>query len=989
MKVIEIKNISKRYKIVSGRRLLVKTLFFDWFKGRQEKDLWALKNINFEVNNGEAIGIIGENGSGKTTLLRILSGVTIPTTGVIKTKGRVSSLLELGAGFHPDLTGRENIYLNGSILGLKRKGIDEKFEEIVEFSGLKEFIDTPLKNYSSGMYLRLGFAVAMSVSPDILLIDEVLSVGDETFQKECIKKIKEFKDAGKTIIFVSHDLDMVLNLCDRVFLLSHGEILQYGKPADVVQFYLDTVGKKGVAILKKSPLDVIFNQGKFSLYWQGRKITKGLGGFSSILSAKRWYNSTQAEWQIKSKEQNKLVVQGKWLRLPVIQIWELDISKNSSLCWQVKTEAEQEDLCEEEQINLMLSDGYQEWFVDKRKENFPQIQINSTVWEDVLFQEPVVKSVSVRAGDLVQNPTLPSICFETQDKDSKDVIKLFNSDYQASARVLQCSNRGFQDRHDTLNVEMTFGLPDLENYIERKYEQKIKEIISNEKELSCIFENNRLRVFWRGRELPEDYFLVKRYIENKLETRRREEEERKRQEEERKRQEEERKRQELEKRTLQKDSLKLIFEDGRVRLFWKDIELTKGAGLYTSIYYLSRWYLSTDGTWTVEKPSSNQLIAKGSFKELSLSQTWSFNLQDGNLVSFEIKTISLSENKPQESQFNIALSDAYSNYFTPQENGNFPNINEEDKYWHGILKGNWRPKTIAIKDSKDIFPNLALESTRESTSLKLYNADYQLKARILQLTDFNHNFLTKLLINIKNIEKYLNSFITLEEQTKLCELKRHTLRRGPLKLIFEDGKTKISWRGVELTKGFHAYSSLYSNDKWFDSFNAKWGFKKLGNDMLIAEGRLNLLPITQVWKLSIEEFKVITWDIDIISSEDISLEQGRINLMLSDTYKEWFISDRKRGFFPEIIYNEWIDILDRNITGNSVGVKSAQSISGFLPHIVLKSQPTEMDLVRVTNTDFHLNARVIQFLRLEPKQKILFSPGRYQYLSCKIYINEK
>jgi ABC-type polysaccharide/polyol phosphate transport system ATPase subunit len=201
----------------------------------------ALRDVTFAVDRGEAFGIIGRNGSGKSTLLKIISGILKPTEGRVAVHGRVAALIELGAGFHPEITGRENIYINGIMLGLTRKEIEQRFDRIVEFSGIGEFLDQPVKTYSSGMYVRLGFAVAVHVDPDVLLIDEVLSVGDEEFSQKCVAKIQEMKYRGVTLIFVTHQLDQVRNLCDRALWLDHGEPVAIGDPLRVVDAYLQRV----------------------------------------------------------------------------------------------------------------------------------------------------------------------------------------------------------------------------------------------------------------------------------------------------------------------------------------------------------------------------------------------------------------------------------------------------------------------------------------------------------------------------------------------------------------------------------------------------------------------------------------------------------------------------------------------------------------------------------------------------------------------------
>src|SRR5205807_6124546 len=200
-------------------------------------DVWALRDVSFSVDPGNAIGLVGRNGSGKTTLLRLLSGIVKPTSGRVTVGGRIGSLLELGAGFHPDLTGRENVYLNGSIHGLRRTAIREKLDEIVAFAGLEDFIDLPVRTYSSGMYMRLGFAIAAHIEADVLLLDEVFAVGDEQFQRKCFGKIFEFKQRGGTIVFVSHDASAVERLCDRAILLRDGLVAFDGPTHDAIVRY--------------------------------------------------------------------------------------------------------------------------------------------------------------------------------------------------------------------------------------------------------------------------------------------------------------------------------------------------------------------------------------------------------------------------------------------------------------------------------------------------------------------------------------------------------------------------------------------------------------------------------------------------------------------------------------------------------------------------------------------------------------------------------
>jgi lipopolysaccharide transport system ATP-binding protein len=242
--ILEIQGISKKFRIKHefqepylSLRDAITTVFK---KKTSTEEFWALKDITFNVLQGESIGIIGKNGAGKSTLLKILSKITPPTQGKIISRGRIASLLEVGTGFHPELTGRENVFLNGSILGMKRNEITNKFDEIVDFSGVEKFLDTPLKHYSSGMQLRLAFAVAAFLEPEILVIDEVLSVGDAEFQKKCLGKMGEIsKNGSRSILFVSHNLSAVQLLCNNSVYLKKGEIVSIGQSQDIIKKYLD------------------------------------------------------------------------------------------------------------------------------------------------------------------------------------------------------------------------------------------------------------------------------------------------------------------------------------------------------------------------------------------------------------------------------------------------------------------------------------------------------------------------------------------------------------------------------------------------------------------------------------------------------------------------------------------------------------------------------------------------------------------------------
>ena len=298
---ISVEHVSKTYRLgMIGGATLQEDLSRWWAKVRHKPDpllkvgqehharligqeFWALDDVSFTVAQGEVLGIIGRNGAGKSTLLKILSQVTAPTSGRIRIKGRVASLLEVGTGFHPELTGRENIFLNGAIMGMTKAEIRRKLDEIIAFSEIEEFIDTPVKRYSSGMYVRLAFAVAAHLEPEVLIVDEVLSVGDAAFQNKCMGKMNESKGKGRTVLFVSHNMQAVRQLCDTAIYLSAGRNIQQGPSSEVVESYLGDIPRGGslaeaAQVISQLPADPVFRLRNVSVLQEGRATTELVSG---------------------------------------------------------------------------------------------------------------------------------------------------------------------------------------------------------------------------------------------------------------------------------------------------------------------------------------------------------------------------------------------------------------------------------------------------------------------------------------------------------------------------------------------------------------------------------------------------------------------------------------------------------------------------------------------------------------------------------------
>ena len=290
MKAIEFQNIWQMYniKFIEGQKV-------SW------ENVWALEDVSFSVGKGEVLGIIGQNGAGKSTILKLISGMLSPDKGKVSVQGRISMLMELGAGFNPEFTGRENIYLNAQIYGVAKEEIEEKIEAIITFADLGRFIDAPLKYYSQGMYARLGFSLAIHVDPDILLVDDILSVGDEEFQYKCAEKIFDLKRDGKTIVVVSHSMHMIEQLCDKVIFLDKGKTADIDIPRKVISRYVEGIGEKeGIAVLSEDKARIVFNNGKVFISNNGISLTKGQGGHFVFLDKRSdlWVSSFNLRWKV-------------------------------------------------------------------------------------------------------------------------------------------------------------------------------------------------------------------------------------------------------------------------------------------------------------------------------------------------------------------------------------------------------------------------------------------------------------------------------------------------------------------------------------------------------------------------------------------------------------------------------------------------------------------------------------------------------------------
>jgi len=429
--------VTKLYA-AGGRRLLVKAMF-DWVRGVTRPSRKALDAVSFKVPAGTTLGVIGANGSGKSTLLRVITGVTTPTHGSVRAHGRLVGLLELGAGFDENLTAKDNVRLNGVLIGMSREGVEASLDSILDFAELRDFADAPLHTFSSGMVVRLGFAMAVHAEADIMLFDEVLAVGDIAFQEKCFRAIERFRKQARTIVFVSHDLYAVRNVSDSVLMLHHGAVEAHGPPADVIQHYWAKVlGEGSLATLERGPLRVVFESGKLVVWYGTRVLTKGFSGYTSVRSFVRWHESDKATWTITERSPTRVVAEGRYWGLPAVQRWILEIDESGALVWEVWMTALEELRLEREQASFMLTADYDHFAAGGRTGTVTGKmgefkRAVSDDWEEIYRLDAPSGAVTLSGSEA----KLPPVRFACATPEDTHDMRVVNSDANFRGRLMQ------------------------------------------------------------------------------------------------------------------------------------------------------------------------------------------------------------------------------------------------------------------------------------------------------------------------------------------------------------------------------------------------------------------------------------------------------------------------------------------------------------------------------------------------------------------------
>ena len=919
MKAIQLKNIWEKYRIKFVHNQKV-----SW------EELWALQDINLDLQQGETLGIIGKNGAGKTTLLKLISGTLTPDKGEINVQGRVSTLMELGAGFNPEFTGRENIVLNARMYGLDEELLKAKMPAILDFADLGKFIDAPIKYYSQGMYMRLAFALAIYVDPDILLIDDILAVGDEQAQQKCMKKIFELKQAGKTIVVVSHDAGMIARLCNRAILLDKGKIVQMGPPERIVPRYLEIVGdEKGIAILNKEKLRAVFNNGCLNISYDGINITKRMAGYVSyfIPALNAWSSSFNLEWQIKSYSSDKIAVEGSHQDGSPAQTWMLQIEKDQ-LQWQVEL---RDASIKEAHLDLLLPSGYQRWLSLRKEGAFGSFSYKYN-WKEVDFGDYQDNTVGIMPDS--KEKDLPFLVLKSRGEDSQ--FRLFNTGYEQEARVIRSSLT--KDNRLSLEIKV---FPSQELF--EKYIQEAKDKFS-------IKQKQRLAQLEFSR-------------------------------------------------TVSLGNLRLFAdpENKSLKLYYKDKEITKDSGLYSSFLLGNIWHNVFSCDWQLNKENNNFILYLY-WKQLKFTQVWRLSLQE-NCLFWQVDSNFSHPLKFEVLKFGLLVNPEYTRFFCGLQQGDFPG---QFTCWQEMPLDNPKAELFGLRKNANL-PAIVLENHRDSLCV-VQNSDPSISCRSLQLSsppqsliEGKNCFFTKL--SLFESETFIDDYFRQEQQKLLLEKEKelaqmraqHTISSGKTTLFadVEARALRLFFEGKELTRASGLQCSCNNSKRSFGLFNAQWKIEKVSENKLNLIFRHEQFPVIQTWDLSCEEEGTLRIKAEHEVTEETFLIDEGLRLELSDEYKKWLTPSEQGDFLTDRYIGNVAPIRLKDYKVSGVIVKAKDE--NLAPSLTFRrySQPES----RVFNLykRKEKNADCIGFYSaiLTSHKKHLVTPGKYIYFEGKIVIGKE
>jgi len=893
------------------------------------EDFWGLKDISFEVRQGEALGIIGENGAGKSTLLRIIGGMLKPDHGAFEIHGRVAGLVDLGGGFQKDLTGKENIYLISSLFGLSKKQAETRYDDIVKFAAIGRFINAPVKCYSQGMLMRLGFAIAIHVDPDILLLDDSYVVGDIYAQNKCSDKLFELRDQGKTILFVSHDLSIVRRICSRGLFLREGGIIKDSSIDKVCDYYSETVGdKKGIVLLEQGLSGLVFNNGRLIIRWKDGAITTQIGGHCAMKLLDREYASTLADWQIErvnGPDGKGIIATGSWLDIPVLQRWKLFFLNAEELIWEITIESLEDALPTSCQTVIIFQDGYKHWFTVNDKKAFAKAFLHGEDWQIEPVDDALNAVVGLR-GDNAQGALLPVVIFDRLRNNQQLSCHIGNTGSVVGARALNYTvfPRGIDSERPPFKRTIFYSKVML---FDPSQTERIAEFLDNSRKLmrDSIFVNNGpLSVFCRDREIG---------------------------------------------------------------IYWNEMLITRNAGFNTQFKYQDKSYSAIDGNWSISKENSQEIRVVVSWDGISgFRQIWCIEIKDDNTLAWEITLETDEERKIIYRRAELLLSKEYLGWFTAEEAGQFDRMEKRggavilDKYTNNCVgvEGSGNKEDVTLPEVSfccdsniPVVSYISKDSGELSFGIRLQYLEIDSKERAYIRSGKKRLFNGVIHIAASSIRKPEDK-LKKNQYPAFADNDPGAIHHDKLSLILDHGKGRIIWDGLELTKGLGLYSSVFLQERWHDSSQARWEISRTDARKLVAVGQWPWVPMKQIWEIHLLDARTIIIKIskEIWDEEVFTAEREQVGLMVENNYGEWFSPRQIKAKFPADFIEHSGIFWERLWCGNGsscIGVGKGLLKKGLfkrkrIPSLLFESFPDcQPRHAIVENTDDLFQARVLQY----------------------------
>ncbi|MDD5155016.1 MAG: ABC transporter ATP-binding protein [Candidatus Omnitrophica bacterium] len=914
MNALELNNVGEKYRV---KFIKEGEVFWD--------EIWAVEGVTLGVDKGETLGVIGQNGSGKTTLLKLIAGMLIPDTGKVRVSGKISTIMELGAGFNPEFTGRENITVNARIYGLEDSALKEAILKIVEFADLGKFIDAPIKYYSQGMYMRLAFALAIFVNPDILLIDDILAVGDQEAQQKCIKKIFELKNSGKTIIVVSHDMTMINRLCDRVILLEKGGIVQDGTPTNVIPYYLATIGdKKGVATLENEYLCAVFNNGRIAVNYRGILVTKETGGcvYYCRDNLNVWSPSYNLDWHIRESSANEILAESLNAQGGVLQSWRIRIEKD-----QVKWHVEIKDSSvRDSYINLFLSSQYKEWTGLSKEGFFPDFA-HKTNWQDVAL----IQGAEATLGITAQQKDYPTLLIATDSSEGQ--IKLFNSGYEQEARIVQINaNKAsvslaikFYSQQDQFDEYMRQARQELAALREKELKLYIAAhtINSGPLRLFADAEAKALRVFYKDKELTRANGLHSSFLFNKA-----------------------------------------WYNTSACE--WQAVK-EKNA-LILRFHWLSPKF---NQTWKMYF-EENSLICQSESEVEPESRPQ--ELKFGICACSDYKTFFCGaqvQDFPGEFSYWQEMS-------IENQNATRLGLDKQPGLPAVAFENNNRfPCIIQNSDSHSRFRVVQLALPEKLLAKKTFSFSARL------------DFLEDESSLKDYIQQSRQELLFKQEQERLSRLAGRTIESGPLRLFadVETKALRIFYKDKELTRanGLHSSFRISQEKAFFTAKDAEWSVQKMSQGELVV--RLRYPSLTQAWKCVLKDDNALEFIIELQVDKPVSLADHQVRIELQDDYKRWETAEEDGDLSGAQYINNISPVRLKNSKAAKI-IFRPEGKKGNPPLLFETKFPADKQILGIYKYRYpDTDSVFLNFSLIIPKNEENVDPGKYTYFMGRIVVN--